>query len=146
MGSAVSLRMLWWLTDVARRAGAAMTAGDGTATRLIVEALRRWDDTIPIVSEESDVTDEDSRPHSSRFWLVDPPDGANAFVPGESDFTVRIALMDSDRPVACVVFVPAADLVYFAGRNLGAWRQLGAQPATRLRSELTPAVGELVSW
>jgi 3'(2'), 5'-bisphosphate nucleotidase len=138
--------MLWWLTDVARRAGAAMIAGDGTATRLIVEALRRWDETIPIVSEESDVADEDGGPHSSRFWLVDPPDGANAFVPGESDFTVRIALMDGDRPVACVVFVPAADLVYFAGRNLGAWRQIGAQPATRLREEVTPEVGELVSW
>ena len=126
MGSAVSLRMLWWLTDVARRAAAALIEGDCTGNLIIVEALRRWDETIPIVWEEAGLAADGPRPQPSRFWLVSAPE--------ESDFIVSIALIDGDRPLAGVVFLPAADVVYFAGRNLGAWRQVGAQPAVRLRA------------
>jgi len=136
--------MLWWLTDVARRAGAAMIEGNCAANPIIVEALRGWDEAIPIVWEgcEGRVAQQ----ASSRFWLVDALDGAAR---GESDSIVSITLVDGDRRLASVVFVPAADVVYFAGRNLGAWRQRGAQPATRLRDQHPQLanwrVGELVT-
>jgi len=159
-GSIVSLRMLWWMASVARRAGAAVmtyygqpsavednggrgptTEADRASNRIIIDALRRWDPTVPIVSEESGIADYDTRRQWSRFWLVDPLDGTKEFLREEADFTVNIALVEGDRPVAGVVFAPVPDVMYFAGRNLGAWRQIGVEPAERLRST-PPASGQ----
>jgi 3'(2'), 5'-bisphosphate nucleotidase len=112
--------MLWSLIDVARRAAAALIAGDCTGNLIIVEALRGWDETIPIVWEEPGLAADAPHRQPSRFWLVSALDGVKAFTRFESDFTVSIALIDGDRPLASVVFLPAADVVYFAGRHLGA--------------------------
>jgi len=111
---------------------------DRASNRIIVEALESWDRTVPIVSEESDVADYATRCRWTRFWLVDPLDGTKEFLRGDPDFTVNIALIEGDQPVAGVVFAPAADIIYVAARGLGAWRHIGDSPAERLQSEPPP--------
>ena len=93
---------------------------------------------MPIVSEESDVADYATRSRWTRFWLVDPLDGTKEFLRGDPDFTVNIALVEGDQPVAGVVFAPAAAIMYVAARGLGAWRHVGRRPAERLQSEPPP--------
>jgi len=108
---------------------------DRASNRIIIDALRSWDRTVPIVSEEADVADYATRCRWTRFWLVDPLDGTKEFLRGDPDFTVNIALIEGAQPVAGVVFAPAADIMYVAARGLGAWRHAGLGPAERLKSE-----------
>jgi len=111
-----------------------VTDADRASHRIIVDALRNWDRTVPIVSEEDGVADYATRCRWTRFWLVDPLDGTKEFLNGDNDFTVNIALIERDQPVAGVVFAPAADIIYVAARGLGAWRHVGVGPAERLQS------------
>ena len=77
-----------------------------------------------------------------RCWLVDPLDGTKEFLSGNGEFTVNIALIDGGRPVLGVVFAPALDVMYFAGRGLGAWRQpVRAPRAHRLAPLATRPAG-----
>ena len=41
-----------------------------------------------------------------RYWLIDPLDGTKEFVNRNGEFTVNIALIDSNRPIFGVVHVP----------------------------------------
>src|SRR5690242_1134505 len=48
-----------------------------------------------------------------RFFLVDPLDGTKAFVRGDPNFTVNIALIQDQRPVAGAVASPPTGEVWF---------------------------------
>jgi 3'(2'), 5'-bisphosphate nucleotidase len=153
----VSSQALMRLVDLARRAGAEIlervgrgselkpdgspvTPADCAAQDVICAGLTGWDPSVPIVAEESAPPDPAARVDWSRYWLVDPLDGTKEFLAGRPDFTVNIALIEDGTPVLGVVGAPAMATVYWAGRGLGAWRQDGQQPATRLRR--TPPTGE----
>ena len=68
---------------------------------------------VPIVSEESEPADFEVRRTWDRYWLVDPLDGTREFVNRNSDFTVNIALIDTNRAVLGVVGVPVRKEVFF---------------------------------
>ena len=55
------------------------------------------------------------------FWLVDPLDGTVEFIKGNNEFTVNIALMEDNRSVASVIYVPYLQKMYFAARGFGAF-------------------------
>lgn len=111
-----------------------VTIADVAAERRIVENLTAWDPTIPIVAEESAAPPADVRAAWERHWLVDPLDGTKEFLATNGEFTVNIALIDGGTPVLGVVFAPALDIIYYAGRGLGAWRQSGATAPERITS------------
>lgn len=106
-----------------------VTIADLAAERVIIEALTDWDATIPVLAEET--PREGAWP---RYWVVDPLDGTKEFLAGNGEFTVNVALIDEGDPVLGVVLAPALDLLYFAGRGLGAWRQRGASSAEQICS------------
>ena len=54
------------------------------------------------------------------FWLVDPLDGTKEFIKRNGEFTVNIALMVQNRPVAGVIFAPDLDLLYYGQKGDGA--------------------------
>ena len=110
-----------------------VTAADLAAERAIVGELRAWDPAIPIVTEESSASPVGDRAGWQRWWLVDPLDGTKEFA-NNGEFTVNIALMVDGDPVLGVVFAPALDLLYCAGRGLGSWRVAGADRPTRIQS------------
>ena len=109
-----------------------VTDADRAAHRVIVDALAAWAPEVPIVSEEGEIASWEVRRHWTRFWLVDPLDGTKEFLQHNGEFTVNIALIDSAAPVLGVVYAPAIDVLYAAGRGLGSWKREGAADAVRL--------------
>jgi 3'(2'), 5'-bisphosphate nucleotidase len=100
-----------------------VTLADEVAHGIIVEGLRRIDPATPIVSEEAEAAAFETRSAWPRFWLVDPLDGTKEFIKRRAEFTVNIALIEHGDPVLGVVFAPALDLLYWAVKGGGAWRE-----------------------
>lgn len=99
-----------------------VTAADRAAHQIIMTALGEWTPLLPIISEEGNVPGFSERCRWSRFWLVDPLDGTKEFISRNGEFTVNVALIEDGEPVLGAVFAPALDVLYLAGRGLGAWR------------------------
>lgn len=111
-----------------------VTAADHAADAIIVHALREWDPTIPIVSEEGPIPCPAERKHWTRFWLVDPLDGTKEFIQRNGEFTVNIALIENGVPVLGVIYAPALHLLYYGGDGLGAWKRDGDGAPVRIFS------------
>jgi len=121
-----------------------LTAADRAAHHTIVDALRAWDASVPVVSEEGDLPPYETRRGWTRFWLVDPLDGTKEFLQQNGEFTVNIALIEEGEPVLGVVYAPALDLLYHAGKGSGAWKLERASPPVRIHSTRKPAGTPLV--
>ncbi|HZF17642.1 MAG TPA: 3'(2'),5'-bisphosphate nucleotidase CysQ [Steroidobacteraceae bacterium] len=139
--------------DIARRAGAEildvyrskdlgatakadrspLTLADLRAHEVIAQALGSLMPDIPILSEEGASIPFEVRATWQRHWLVDPLDGTKEFVRGNGEFTVNIALIAGHEAQLGVVYVPVTETLYSGGPGLGAWRQVGAGPATEIR-------------
>jgi 3'(2'), 5'-bisphosphate nucleotidase len=100
-----------------------LTEADRQSHEFILAELRKLAPGIPVISEE--VTDDvpDKRGDWNRFWLVDPLDGTKEFISRNGEFTVNIALIEGDRPVLGVVYVPMVGICYSACRGGGAFKQ-----------------------
>ena len=97
-----------------------LTLADQKAHEIIKGALKEYE--LPILSEEGKEKSYAQRNKWERFWLVDPLDGTKEFVQRNGEFTVNIALIENCRPVLGTIFVPDRNTLYFAGRNLGAYK------------------------
>jgi myo-inositol-1(or 4)-monophosphatase len=64
------------------------------------------------LSEET--VDNDDRQGHAEVFIVDPIDGTRAFVAGQPDWALSLALVRDGRPVAGVVHLPARDETYTA--------------------------------
>jgi 3'(2'), 5'-bisphosphate nucleotidase len=111
-----------------------VTEADHAAHGLIVAALNEWTPDVPVVSEEGQIPPYEVRRQWRRFWLVDPLDGTKEFLQERGEFTVNVALVEDGVPVLGVVYAPALDVLYYAARGLGAWKQDGERRAERLCS------------
>ena len=117
-----------------------VTLADEVAHRILVEGLRRIDPATPVVSEEGEAASFESRSRWRRFWLVDPLDGTKEFIKRRAEFTVNVALIEDGEPVLGVVLAPALDLLYWAVKGGGAWREAKGGAAERIYST-APAPG-----
>jgi 3'(2'), 5'-bisphosphate nucleotidase len=111
-----------------------VTLADEVAHGLLVDGLRRLDPSTPVISEEAEAASFETRRGWSRFWLVDPLDGTKEFIKHRAEFTVNVALIEHGEPVLGVVLAPALDLLYWAVKGEGAWREEKARPAERIYS------------
>ncbi len=111
-----------------------LTLADRRAHEVIMGHLSKFG--LPLLSEEGRDIPYDERKSWADFWLVDPLDGTKEFIKKNGEFTVNIALISKDRPVAGVVFVPDKNLLYFASGTLGCYKtdlsQIGDWLNTRL--------------
>src|SRR5918994_3032292 len=117
-----------------------VTLADEVAHDILVRGVRRLDPATPVISEEAQAASFETRRSWNRFWLVDPLDGTKEFIKRRAEFTVNIALIEQGEPVFGVVVAPALDLLYWAAKGEGAWREEKGGPAERIYSE-TPAPG-----
>lgn len=117
-----------------------VTLADEVAHGILLEGLRRLDPATPIVSEEAEAASYDTRRTWRRFWLVDPLDGTKEFIKRRAEFTVNVALVEEGEPVFGVVLAPALDLLYWAVKAGGAWREEKGGTAERIYSS-RPAPG-----
>src|SRR6266481_1478047 len=90
-----------------------VTAADHAAEAVILEGLGKLTPDIPIIAEEEMAAGRVPK-IGARFWLVDPLDGTREFLARNGEFTVNIALIDSQRPVLGVVLAPALGRAFFA--------------------------------
>jgi 3'(2'), 5'-bisphosphate nucleotidase len=117
-----------------------VTLADEVAHDILVDGLRQLDPSIPVVSEEAAADDFETRRGWRRFWLVDPLDGTKEFIKRRAEFTVNVALIEDGEPVLGVVEAPALELVYWAVKGGGAWREAKGLRAERIYST-APAPG-----
>jgi 3'(2'), 5'-bisphosphate nucleotidase len=117
-----------------------VTLADEAAHAILLEGLQRLDPGTPVVSEEAEAAPFETRRGWRRFWLVDPLDGTKEFIKRRAEFTVNVALVEEGEPVFGVVLAPALDLLYWAVKGEGAWREDKGAPAERVYST-APAPG-----
>lgn len=79
------------------------------------------------LSEES--PDDLDRLLKMRVWIVDPIDGTKAFIRGEPEFCISVALIEQGRPIVAAVFNPSTDELFSATRGGGLY--LNDKPVTR---------------
>ena len=111
-----------------------LTQADLAAHNIIMDRLAALRPGLPVISEESISIPYEERIKWDRYWLVDPLDGTREFIKRNGEFTVNIALIDHQVPVLGVVYAPALDLLFFAAKGEGAYRQLGSQPPQAIRA------------
>ncbi|MBE6195687.1 MAG: 3'(2'),5'-bisphosphate nucleotidase CysQ [Rikenellaceae bacterium] len=103
-----------------------ITEADCAAHKVIRESLGPT--RIPILSEEGRELGYEERRNWEMFWLVDPLDGTIEFLKGNNEFTVNIALMENNRAIASVVYVPYLEKMYLAERGRAAWVKRNVKP------------------
>lgn len=69
------------------------------------------------LSEES--PDGLDRLRKRRVWVVDPIDGTKAFIKGEPEFCISVALIEEGQPVVAGIFNPSTDELFAATQGEG---------------------------
>lgn len=109
-----------------------ITEADLAAHKILESKLHVLTPDIPFLSEESEMPSYEERSKWERYWLVDPLDGTKEFVNRNGEFTVNIALIENNKPVAGVVYVPVTGVFYFGATLEGAFKIEGNQDAQRI--------------
>jgi 3'(2'), 5'-bisphosphate nucleotidase len=73
-----------------------------------------------VLSEESKIVSYNERKKWNKFWIVDPLDGTKEFIKRNGEFTVNIAMINKNRPVLGVIYIPVKDKIYYAAEGEGA--------------------------
>ena len=94
-----------------------LTTADKNANKIIESNLKSLN--IPILSEEGKFISYKQRKSWKYFWLIDPLDGTKEFINRNGEFTVNIALIDKNKPILGVVYVPVSKLLYFGTKDIG---------------------------
>ena len=97
-----------------------LTLADRRSHEVIVNRLLEFD--IPVLSEEGKDIPYGERKKWNFYWLIDPLDGTKEFIKKNGEFTVNIALIFNQQPVAGVIYVPDKNTLFFASRDLGSFR------------------------
>ncbi len=98
--------------------GSPVTEADFAVDRFLRPALSALAPEAGWLSEET--TDTDERLSRERLFIVDPIDGTRAFIKGDPRWAVSVALVESGRPRAAVLHLPALDETYAAVSGGGA--------------------------
>ena len=97
-----------------------LTKADLASHNIIIEYLKETG--IPVLSEEGKHLPYDKRKTWNRLWIVDPIDGTKEFIKRNGEFTVNIALVEDQKPVLGVIYVPALNELYFAEKGIGSYK------------------------
>ncbi len=81
---------------------------------------------LPLLSEEGKEIPYEARQKWNLFWLVDPLDGTKEFISRNGEFTVNIALINKQSPVAGIIYAPVLDLLYAGISGIGCFRLVQA--------------------
>ncbi|MDF0675971.1 MAG: 3'(2'),5'-bisphosphate nucleotidase CysQ [Nitrospira sp.] len=94
-----------------------VTSADLAVNQILLSRLRSAFPLDGWLSEES--PDELERLRKTRVWVVDPIDGTKAFISGEPEFCVSVALIQGGQPVVAAIFNPSTDELFTAIRGGG---------------------------
>ena len=97
-----------------------LTLADKKSNSIIELALKNT--RIPYLSEEGKSITYEERKYWEYLWIIDPLDGTKEFVKRNGEFTVNIALIENNRPLMGVIFVPVTGDLYFSSKELGSYK------------------------
>lgn len=97
-----------------------LTKADLASHEIIMSYLE--DTGIPVLSEEGKDLPYEDRKTWSQLWIVDPIDGTKEFIKRNGEFTVNIALIENQKPILGVIYVPANGQLYFSAKDFGSYR------------------------
>lgn len=126
-----------------------LTKADIASHNVIMSHLEST--SIPVLSEEGRSIPYEERKTWNRLWIVDPIDGTKEFIKRNGEFTVNIALIENQQPIAGVVLVPALNELYFSSSKHGSfktsWLEKGASLQDRIsKSQQLPLTQENRSY
>ena len=94
-----------------------VTEADLAVDKMLHERLLTARPDYGWLSEESE--DNDARLTKKRVFIVDPIDGTRAFIDGGSEWTISLAIVEDQRPVAAALFAPVRGEMYLASKHGG---------------------------
>ena len=97
-----------------------VTLADQNAHDQILKTLESTQ--LPILSEEGIHLSYSERKNWELYWLVDPLDGTKEFIKRNDEFTVNIALIQKNEPIAGVIYVPVTGELYVGISGIGAFK------------------------
>ena len=90
--------------------------------KIILKKLGELNTQIPVITGEARDTTSLEQAAWNHFWLVDIPQADdNKHEDLHTDFVISIALIEDNRPIIGVVYVPAIDKVYYAAAGKDAF-------------------------
>lgn len=99
-----------------------VTSADLASDAILSAGLQKLTPSWPIISEETDQYSYDQRKAMDYFWLLDPLDGTKEFLNHTDEFTINLALIHDESPVAGFIYVPVTKELYFAIKNQGSFQ------------------------
>ena len=97
-----------------------LTKADTASHNVIMSFLSKTE--IPVLSEEGRDISYQERKDWEQLWIVDPIDGTKEFIKRNGEFTVNIALIENQKPLLGVIFVPVTGELYFSTKEMGAFK------------------------
>ena len=97
-----------------------LTQADTASHNVIMSYLEATN--IPVLSEEGRDIPYKERKAWKQLWIVDPIDGTKEFIKRNGEFTVNIALIENQKPIIGVIFVPVTGELYFSSKEFGAFK------------------------
>ncbi|MGB1031311.1 MAG: 3'(2'),5'-bisphosphate nucleotidase CysQ family protein [Flavobacteriales bacterium] len=110
--------------NVNYKADASPVTDADMASHLAIEHILGTSD-FPRLSEEGELLDYDERINWSNYWSIDPLDGTKEFTRGSDEYTVNIALIVDQQPVAGVIVLPEREESYWGGPGIGLFQSKG---------------------
>ena len=97
-----------------------LTKADKASNKVIMSYLKTT--AIPVLSEEGRNIPYKERKNWSQLWIVDPIDGTKEFIKRNGEFTINIALIENQKPIIGIIFVPVSGELYFSTKEIGAFK------------------------
>lgn len=97
-----------------------LTKADKASHNIITSILKITD--IPVLSEEGRDVSYKERKNWNHLWIVDPIDGTKEFIKRNGEFTVNIALIENQKALIGVIFVPVSGELYFSTKAKGTFK------------------------
>ena len=97
-----------------------LTKADIAAHHIIKDHLAST--KIPLLSEEGKAIAYEDRKDWKKLWIVDPIDGTKEFIKRNGEFTVNIALVENQVPMAGVIFAPVLGDLYISEAGVGSFK------------------------
>lgn len=98
-----------------------LTEADRRSNAILCAGLAQITPDVPIISEENKEIEYENRKNYDHYWLLDPLDGTKDFIKRNNEFTINVALMRGESPVATWLYVPCYADLYWAIRGQGAF-------------------------
>jgi myo-inositol-1(or 4)-monophosphatase len=99
------------------------------------------------LSEEAEA--DPSRLDAKCVWIVDPIDGTRAYLAGQTDWCISVALAIEGRPAVAAIFAPATDEFFLATAGGGATHNgvpIRTAPGADFAGAKVAGPKRLVSW